>query len=222
MSDIVTKQARAPLSLAVVIGGKLAGPPTPTKILKADGASAEASANKVFDSDQSEVWLTYDLYYSSLSFVGWLGDEYGPAFSDLVRADTHRMAYVWLMWDSGSSGLFYTLYLEGTSQNESASGALADNWQTIEMHYSSGNQGHLYIDGSLLVTTGVGSSDLINSIKVGCIQGDLLVNDQVYIRNVKVGTTRGASDLFADDFSSGDLSNWSSTSGSVSVVDDPF
>ncbi len=47
--------------------------------------------------------------------------------------------------------------------------------------------------------------------------------DQIaYIDDVKVGTSRHGSDLFADDFSSGNLDAWTSTSGAVSVVNDPF
>jgi hypothetical protein len=42
-----------------------------------------------------------------------------------------------------------------------------------------------------------------------------------YITNVKVGSTRGASDYFSDNFSSGDFSNWSSTAGIVGVVASP-
>src|SRR5213075_2638941 len=86
-------------------------------------------------------------------------------------------------------------------------------WHTYELHFTSSDTAELYIDGGSALATGAGDSHQARKITLGMVSGGTDPDSIIYIRNVKVGTTQGASDLFADDFSGGDLSNWTTTIG---------
>jgi hypothetical protein len=99
-----------------------------------------------------------------------------------------------------------------------------ETWIAVEMHAVGGTpiDTKVYVEGSLERDDNPGHS-VANweGFTVGIRFAAPDSRQVIYIRQVKVGTTRGGSEIFEDDFSGGDLSAWSSTSGDVSVVEEP-
>lgn len=98
----------------------------------------------------------------------------------------------------------------------------ADSLVQLEIHYVADTQVEFFIDGLLAWTFVPDQTGNATGLVVG--QRDAVAGALgaiVYVDDVAVGTTQGASDIFADDFSSGDFSNWDSTVGDVSVVASP-
>jgi len=109
---------------------------------------------------------------------------------------------------------------EADSQSPSPA---ADTWHLIEIHVVPGDPLYeVYIDGALLfsVDSTRDPSDA-QSITCGLWNDVITATSFAYIADVKAGTTRGASDLFAEDFSGGTLANFDGTTGVVSVVAAP-
>lgn len=101
---------------------------------------------------------------------------------------------------------------------------LADTAYTLKVHVV-GTVVSWYINGVLRAGPyNVGS---FNSPHGGILIGSYFwANgcpcERYYVSNVKVGTTDGGSDIFADDFSSGDFTHWTSTVGNCAVVASPL
>lgn len=191
-----------------------------TKVLKAD-CSASNVAYVQFDLplDQGEVWLTFDLFFDAAALAVFNGTGSND-FGDIIAAGFTSFATENL-W-AGTSPSSWAL---STGDTALPSPALTANvWRTLEVHYVAGTQlVELYVDSTLAVSgTYPGSGDA-HSIVVGQSTGSISDPDLiVYLDNVKISTTRGGDDLFSDDFESGNLGAWTSTTGDVSVVDDPL
>ncbi len=100
---------------------------------------------------------------------------------------------------------------------------VADTWQLVEIHVVPGDPLYeVYIDGGLLFSVDEtrDPSDA-NSITAGLFNDFVTATSLAYIADVKVGTTQGASDLFAEDWSGGTFAAWDGTTGTVSVVPAP-
>lgn len=188
------------------------------KVLKADGQVATAWAAIDLGSDQADVWITHQVYFDDAAVTWFMGSS--PNFLD------------W--WDNTADFATYTGFINGLfvdeppAWSESAGSAEGGTptpnwWQGVEVHYQSDGTIDVYV-GGVLVFSDVSTSGALRWIRaeLDTFGATPAPGAVVYIRDVKVGTTRGGSDLFADDFSSGDLAAWTSASGDVSVVDDPF
>lgn len=115
-----------------------------------------------------------------------------------------------LSWASGLQYVFASLPINPA--------ILASTWRTVELHC--GASGHeAYVDG-----VAVWSHDNVFVVPITAVRIGEINNTAgpFYVDEVKVGTTRGASDIFSDDFASGDFSLWSFTLGSPAVVSDPY
>ncbi len=99
----------------------------------------------------------------------------------------------------------------------------ADTWHLIEIHVVPGDPLYeVYLDGVLLFSVDEtrDPSDA-NSITAGLFSDFVTATSLAYIADVKVGTTQGASDLFAEDWSGGTFAAWDGTDGTVSIVPAP-
>jgi len=99
----------------------------------------------------------------------------------------------------------------------------AETWHLIEIHVKPADPLYeVYIDGALLFSADSTRDPAdANSVMVGLWNDVITPTSFAYITDVKAGTTRGASDLFAEDFSGGTLVNFDGTYGTVSVVSSP-
>lgn len=95
----------------------------------------------------------------------------------------------------------------------------AESWQDCEVHYKTDGTFDFYI-GGVFVFNGSDFNDLAARTYFGNYRS--YNPSVVFFREVSIGTSRGASDLFFDDFSSGDLSAWTTVTGDATAVADPF
>ncbi len=93
-------------------------------------------------------------------------------------------------------------------------------YQTIELHWKRSNgpggASDPYVDGVQLWSDTDFYDTSATFVRIGGV-GD----SYAFARSVKIGTTRGASDIFSDDFS-GDLSAWDVVDGDAHLTEDPF
>lgn len=180
-------------------------------ILKADGSADVAYVEFDFPSPVADVWATARVMLSADGLAYWAGSgdghyatliDFGPV--DFVQIqDPTVLGDVW----------------NGTWGQGSVPAPDSDAWHTFELHSHDGTLSEFFIDGETVWSTVAGSISTPEAVRFGVTNNSGVAAGQVaYFDNVKVGTTRGASDLCADDFSSGTLSAWTSTFGDVSVV----
>lgn len=196
--------------------------------MKSDVSAADAYAVKDLGADYSsgDLWLSVLIGFDSGAATFWSS---GGNWSGVLGVIT----------DSGASNLTFSFDIQnattidwgiGEGSWTSASPApTAGVWQLCELFINqtgSNADVKLYVNSTLAVTqsfSGVPFPLTLRKLYMG--QSDGANNDAAsicYFKDVKVGTTRGASDIFADDFSTNDLSNWDSTSGTITVVANPF
>jgi hypothetical protein len=107
-------------------------------------------------------------------------------------------------------------------------GVSPDTWHTIQWHIVATLSGGSYIwtidykiDGISYGTDTRTSNGRPKKLSIGPYSGasdSVPPGYHIYFDNVKIGTSWGASDLFVDDFESGNLSLWDATFGTVSVI----
>lgn len=198
-------------------------------VLRADGfTNGDCGVYKDY-ADQDEVWLTFGLKFTDTSDsfqTGYAGDvggvgygtggltpwhggsglltfQVGANFSPFIDMDSWVSDYV----PTGYSGAF-----------DNTVPALApDHWFLCEIHYNKATNCDVYVDGTTVFTSSItdtrqSNKSFLGQIFAGCV---------VYFRDAKIGTTRGGTEIFSDDFSGGDLSNWTGSFGPVTVVEDP-
>ena len=187
-----------------------------TKVLKADSSVADAWVEIDLGSSHLEVWVTFRLSFSVDAATFW--EAYGSALLvTLLLADDTTFPD-WM----GAVGL-------GSSSEWQIEGGQAGNpvpvvQQKFELHHVRNGVSELYRDGVLLIAGTDTSSGGIRFVRVGEYQARQDPSQVVFFSSVKVGTTRGGSELFHDNFSSGNLDAWTTVVGDVAVVDDtpPF
>ncbi len=96
-----------------------------------------------------------------------------------------------------------------------------DTWYVAELHRIAADLSELYVDGTLLFTGAAPNATQGRFLRAGQDAGNGLTPALVYHSYVKAGTSRGAGDVFADDFVSGDFSAWTTVVGDVTLVDTP-
>lgn len=101
---------------------------------------------------------------------------------------------------------------------------IPDHWFFCEAHYIKSTSVEIFID-SISVFSG-NTTDTRQTTRA--VLGQVFGGCVVYFRNPRVSTFRYNDNIFADDFSSGDVSNWTANSdsqpshGVISVINDPF
>lgn len=176
----------------------------------ANASAADAYVDFDLGGQQDDIWYTFDVLFPAAALAYW--QDFFTFLCQLLDVDEDtELDQVYIDdngWEWGG----------GTSLTPAQT---ADVWHTVELRHEVDGTSTLYIDGAL-VGSGGGSSGGIFYLRLGLGGGDPDASLLVYYRNVKAGTARGGTDLFADDFSSGDLSAWTSAVGNVTVVTDPL
>lgn len=188
--------------------------PTPSNVLLVSAEVSDSYVQKDFG-ENPEVWLTFDLGITADMITFWNEtDGASGVFANMIHVEGSYGFY----FLGGADQVWNTFY------NSGGTPVPAIGWQTCEWHYVAPSTLELYVGGSLAVPNVLGpEGDNAIGVQIGQqITTTLDPRCIAYVRNVKIGTTRGASDIFADDFSSGNLSAWSSIVGDCSIVPDPF
>lgn len=192
--------------------------------VNAAGTGAGNLAEKDLGSNHAEVYITFDVYIPAAvlaSATSLLGDfAMGGLASTLLSSRDIGIQmdldppWRWYTYTGDASPHFQAVTTSATS---------ADTWATVSVHYKEAvDYPAVQIAGVDYGTVNPGQtpSTDIRYVSFGNFGGD--GTGYFYMRNLKVGTSAyGSSELFSEDFSGGDLSNFTSTSLDVSVIADP-
>lgn len=183
-----------------------------SKVLRVDPSVADAWVQKDLGAPQPDFWVTIEAYFPADAIAELVSSGGGWLISLFLPDGTTDTDAV------GISGGEWSTYGGSPGGTPGPAGA----WLTLELHHVTSDAGEFDVDGVEVTTSSdfSGGFDSQN-VRVGLWNGFALSPSLFYVRRVKVGTTRGGNDLADDDFSSGDLSYWTTMSGDVSVVDDP-
>jgi hypothetical protein len=187
-------------------------------VLKTDGSVAAASVRFDLPVDEPDVWVTFDLRFGAAALAFW-NTGFG---SELMVLDNPIAICEFFTLAGLPTDGYGTTNYTGSPAN-----VIADVWALVEVHYENGVIVEVYVDGNLEASGvepapgGYGLHD-VHSLIIGQYSPWPDPSSIDYYDNVKMGTTRGASDLFSDNFESGDLSAWSDVDGDCTVVPNPF
>lgn len=168
----------------------------------------------------SEAWLSFDWAMDADTTTDFLVPAggavlggYGDVFDDLGN----------YFFPELNGGNYWNLSGGGNAESTTPT-IVANTWFSVEIHVSvGGNLLELYVNSDLIATTDQGGGSPLDHIAIGNMQNSGTAhNSTLWFRNVKVGTTQGGSDIFADDFSSGNLSSWDTVFNDCTVVLAPF
>ncbi len=196
-----------------------------TKVLKCDCNGADAYVDKTvtYPGSPGNIYFTFDLYVpaNTLTNLRGAGKAATATFIDYQPLDGVFLGDNSSVPTLVSPAMFSTNYAAvGT-----ASAFTEDTWHTISCHIGATDGDWAWsLDGTLMMTNHLGAGGTPTGSFTFHFGGwgawDIL-GEVYYLDNIKVGSTLGGSEYFSDDFESGNLSAWTSTSGAVSVVDDP-
>ncbi len=183
-------------------------------VMKADGAAGFAYANFNYVG-QTEVWITYRLGLTADALALFTDPSSGNAANFMFLRGWGKNYYVQDpdndFWAGGASS-------SGTTP------APVVGWQLVEIHHHSGVVQEMFVDGTPVWSNALGGVTATIGINLG-----LYINtipdppaESLYFDDVKIGTTRGGTDIFEDDFEDGTLDAWTAITGAMSVVADPF
>lgn len=182
--------------------------------LRADCSLDDAYITKDWGSDRSDTWFTFDFALSADFLAIIFADFTGPDFIQCLASDDADVANMWIRAALGGCWACAGDSVVGPPA------PIAEVWQTIEINVVTGDRRDFYVSGTFIHTMtepyGVDSRKIVIGALSGFVKG---VN---YLKNIKVGTFRGGTDLFSDDFGSGDFSAWDSVYGDCTVVPDPY
>lgn len=175
------------------------------KVAKFDSTADSAFAQIDLTSDQSIAWIEGRVRLDADALAN------GPTeFLTLIDNASGQLAAVYALspdiW--GSSG---------TVDAGNVPPATADSWLTFETYYEDGVEFSFYIEGTLVFTASGPPVGGLRSIGIG-MYGP--VDAIVDFDDVKIGTTRHGTDLFADDFEDGTFDAWTAIEGDATIIED--
>lgn len=193
-------------------------------VMRADATAAEAYALADLGASVNETWT-----------------EFWVAFSPETLAAGNAGAFFALLWPDIPDGITLLDLSGGSWDSDSATFAppdpVAEQWQFIEVRWFQDPDGagaigglgdaeyDIYIDGQFVYTSGrvEGGEDLGLRRALFGQAGGSGADWVAFIDDVTIRTARrGGTVLFADGFEDGTFDAWASTSGDVSIVDDPY
>ncbi len=186
-------------------------------VLRLDAASGSGIVSRDLVTMYSEVFVTVDVAFSASYLTGLLAQAFGhpvleatASTSDDQALDIFQQSSVakWA-WDFGTPTTFTP-----------ATAITSLQFYTVEMHVTAGSPfaTQFWIDGvsvgALTISANLADIQYLDLRAEGGWAG------LIYFDNFKAGTTRGASDIYADDFS-GDLSGWTNAVNDATIIADP-
>lgn len=192
-----------------------------SQIFKADCSGADAYVDKTvtFPGSPSDIYVEFDVFVpaTTLTNIRGASDGFSATFLDFQPFDGVFLG------DGTTASLNSPTTLGTNYELAPVAGAFsADAWHTIKLHIDAAGNWTWQLDGVTEFTNSVGSTPTgSTTFHFGGWSAFDVSGEIYYLNNIKVGSTLGGSEYFADDFEGGDLSAWDTPSGSVSVVDDP-
>jgi hypothetical protein len=194
-----------------------------TKVLKADCSAGDAYAKKSIAFPDTGWYVQADIAVPSTTLAAIIahvasGSRYTA--NPLYVVDAGSAVWVELGDAAGdTAGLTSPCSFFGANSSYVAAAFAADTWVTVVIHYD-GTVAHYLVNG-VEVASGTIDASSSTFLDAGGKFANHVAGEIYYVRDVKVGTTLGGVDLFSDDFSSGDLSSWTTFFGAATVVDEP-
>lgn len=184
------------------------------KVLKceATGADAFAYVQQAFTA-ADDIWLKFRIFYDAAALAVWAANFAEIADIRIVAGAKRALA-----------GIFGTdwYFIDGAGQTDFTAGTpVTDTWHDVEVHWDRANVSELYIGGSLTATQ-TAPNNAVDNVFVGLVDTTIDAANITYVDDIKIGTTRGAFDIFSEDFEGATpLANFTFTDGTLTVVDDP-
>jgi hypothetical protein len=194
--------------------------PLSGNVLKADGSAGDAYVEVGFAA-QTNLWLTFECYVSADLRQSILDNLYGPLLFKLEVAGLGQGMALEPDGGTGPDVVWITTYGAG---GDFGLNVAPNSTVLVEIHFTYTGatlQTAIFIDGLSVATRSGGfPSPSITGLRLGALEGEPEVRTIQYFDNLTVGTTRGGTDIFFDDFQ-GDLSGWDAETGAVSIVTNP-
>ncbi len=196
--------------------------------LKADCSIGDSFVQKILGSPHAPNWYVQaKLAIPSATFTALAAEENTANALQVNSADSNQDA-VFVTADDTAGGS-HTFGAGGKNwwTSEDPSNPVAeftpDQWHIVLFGYD-GTTMTVTIDDAELFSYALAFTNGHNlvDLTLGGFGANAVAGEIYYAKDVRAGTTAGASDLFFDDFSGGDLSKWTATTGNVTVVADPF
>lgn len=181
--------------------------PLPGLSLRAVADGADAYLERSLGGPHDSLWISVLVYVSPDGLAAIYANSSGLVVN-LTGSDMQADIVV-LTSDGG--GQWQTVWGVGGAP-------VAGEGLLVELHHVRGGTCELYVAGDLVID-GVDTTDVpIDTIQVGLFMPTYTPAAAFWVGDVKVGTSRGDGDVFADDFEDGTLAAWTTTSGDVAVV----
>ncbi len=193
-----------------------------TNVLQLDATNNNGQVSRDIGTPISEVWVTVDVAFSADYLTGLLAQTFAfsvlQLLSSLDSSSSEENSFsIWSdsgvakwTWDDPAVPGSFTPATPITSMQ----------FYEVEMHLTAGTpqQIEFWVDGvsvgTLTATTDVPDIEYLLLVGGGGFTGF------VYFSDYKAGTSRGANNIYADDFS-GDLSGWNDSVSDATLVADP-
>lgn len=195
-------------------------PTVPVLVLRAaTPITVSGYLEKDLGSSFNEVWLTFGLAFDAAAIAIWSAPGNFSGFFGLLQDATPDFtAGVWYGDDSGTAS-----WLEESGGASATPVPVPSTWMLFELHYRNSDALiEFYINSNLVISDTSGTPGPIPTIIVGNALSVVSADSVAFLRDIKVGTTRGGTDILADDFSSGNFSAWTTVVDDCTLVADPF
>ncbi len=181
---------------------------------------------KNFGSNHSAVWLQVDIALDATALTQLLASGAIPEV-DVIELSSHTSEDAGAEWyvDTGPV-VKWAAYNPGgdpASTPHTPSPAIASlQFYTVKIHLVAGSPiaQTVWVDGVSIGTVTVAGANMADIRSLTLFEPGLS-SGNLYFDNVMVGTTEGGSDIFSDNFESGNTSNWTTVDAAFTVVTDP-
>lgn len=196
-----------------------------TLVLKADCSAGGAYLTKDLTAVTTDWYLSTRFLVFESTFTAIAADEFTANLLDWYASAVNIDGF--FLTGDGVDGSSHNFsfgnrnYWTNQATTNPSLGGTTGEWHDLDVQYVSGTI--LWkIDGATLFSYSppLGPFNL-DQIILGGLGPNGVSGEIYYLGAIKIGTTLGGTDIFVDDFSSGDFSKWTSTTGSVSLVADP-
>ncbi len=199
-----------------------------TKVCQVDCTTGGGLLEKNFGSNHTgDIWVSCDV---AMNAIGLTGLKALTGSSDFLQTDSHTSQSSGVTWyvDTGPTvkwAGYNDINDPASTPFNPASAIIALQFYRVVMHVHTGSPitQHVTIDGTDIGTMNVTSANQADVRFIDLFQPGITsaAGGFLYFDNITVGTTEGASDIFSDDFESGNLSSWTTADAIFSVVTDP-
>ncbi len=193
-----------------------------TEVLKADCHTADAYVSKTVTLP-SAWWIQADIGAGSAGLAALVAatDNHSADLINIVVSPTNEGFYLGDKLTTASLASPTSVSTELYTGTPVANTFPADAMNRVILHYD-GTTMFVTVGGRTLFSYAVTIASGSHAVRFGGINALHVASEFYYVTNVKIGTSEGGTDIFHDDFASGNTSAWTTTTGSATVIADPF